>query len=202
MRKICQVLLLVGAFLGLASCADSERDSEPAARADSRAGTDAPVARTDEPRGEAAREGSTTEIVDASFAEIDTNDDGFLSREETREVEALRNIFALADRDQDGRLNVPEYSHATLEGTRVSADAARGPLFLSLDEDENGRITPEEAQGVPQLQQSFGAFDADGSGSLDEQEYADALDAGLTPAESASDSGGATDRDDASPTPD
>jgi Ca2+-binding EF-hand superfamily protein len=121
------------------------------------------------------------DIVDHSFADLDTNGDGLLSTAETRDVPALRDIFSLADRDQDGSLNVPEYSHATLEGTRVSADAARGPLFLALDLDDDGRISPEEAAEVPQLQRNFGTFDTNGDGSLNIQEYMSAQDEGLTP---------------------
>lgn len=120
-------------------------------------------------------------IAGQSFADLDVDADGFLSAAESAAIPALRNIFSLADHDQDGRLNVPEFSHATLEGTRVSADAARGPLFLTLDLDENGRITPEEAKAVPQLQSNFSILDVDGNNNLDEEEYAAALDEGLTP---------------------
>jgi hypothetical protein len=120
-------------------------------------------------------------IVEPSFNELDTNSDGSLSAAETGRVPALQNIFALADSDQDGMLNVVEFSHATIEGTRVSPDAARGPLYLALDIDENGRISPEEARAVPQLAQNFERYDADGSGGIDQQEYQEALDEGLTP---------------------
>jgi Ca2+-binding EF-hand superfamily protein len=120
-------------------------------------------------------------IVEPSFGDLDRNDDGLLTTDETTPVPALRRIFSLADRDQDGMLNISEFSHATIEGTKVSPDAARGPLYLSLDTDRNDRINREEAHAVPQLEENFDRYDSDGSGGIDPREYADALDEGLTP---------------------
>jgi Ca2+-binding EF-hand superfamily protein len=149
----------IGTLLVLASCAEPETPS-----------ADGNV-----------NESPAPGIVEPSFNELDTNGDGSLSAAETGRVPALQNIFALADRDQDGMLNVAEFSQATIEGTRVSPDSARGPLYLALDGDENGRISPEEARAVPQLAQNFERYDVNGSGGIDEQEYQDALDEGLTP---------------------
>jgi Ca2+-binding EF-hand superfamily protein len=170
MWKIWRIVLIVGTGAALAHCTGPEESPVPPGQPG--AGESADVA---------PPPAADTRSLDQSFADIDTDGDGFLSREEARSAPALRDIFALADRDQDGKLNVPEYSHATLEGTRVSPDAAGGPLFLELDVDENGRITPEEAAAVPQLERNFETFDADGNGDLDVQEYSDARDEGLTP---------------------
>lgn len=137
------------------------------------------------PRPGADADGMPRGVLDQSFAELDEDGNGFLSRSEAADIPGLEDIFALADRDQDGRLSVPEFSHATEEGTTVSAEAARGPLFLALDTDENGRITPEEAEAVPQLERNFSTYDVDDSGGLDVQEYGAALDEGLTPPGSA-----------------
>jgi Ca2+-binding EF-hand superfamily protein len=172
MWKIWRIALIAGTSAALAHCTGPEEGQVPPGQPGASDSADA--------AGSPAPE---TRSLDQSFADIDSDGDGFLSREEARGAPALRDIFALADRDQDGRLNVPEYSHATLEGTRVSPDAARGPLFLALDVDENGRITPEEAAAVPQLERNFETFDADGNGDLDVQEYSDARDEGLTPSQ-------------------
>jgi hypothetical protein len=77
----------------------------------------------------------------------------------------------------DGNVNEPPEPGIV----EPSFSAARGPLYLALDSDENGRISPEEARAVPQLAQNFERYDADGSGGIDQQEYQEALDEGLTP---------------------
>jgi Ca2+-binding EF-hand superfamily protein len=114
-----------------------------------------------------------------AFGELDRDGDGGLNREEARVSPPLLEIFSLSDSDQDGRLNVAEYSQATIEGMRVSPDAARGPLFPALDTDENGRLSAEEAAAVPQLAERFERFDVDGSGGLDVGEYDTALEEGI-----------------------
>jgi Ca2+-binding EF-hand superfamily protein len=121
-------------------------------------------------------------VVGTSFTDLDVDGDGLLSAAETEQLPELRSIFSLADQDQDGALNVSEFSHATIEGTTVSPDAARGPLFLTLDTDRNARISRDEARAVPQLEENFETFDVNRSEGIDSREYADALDEGLTPA--------------------
>lgn len=59
-----------------------------------------------------------------AFADLDTDGDGFLSRQETQRVPELADIFETADADGNGRLSVAEYSRATIEGTTVSPESA------------------------------------------------------------------------------
>jgi hypothetical protein len=116
-----------------------------------------------------------------AFAEIDTNDDGFLSQQEANAVPQLVEIFTVADSDQDGALSVAEFSQATIEGSTVSEDAAGGPLFTSLDTDGDGVIDQDEAAEVPELRLSFAQFDRDASGDLDADEYSEAAAEDLSP---------------------
>ena len=173
--KLLKTILCTATCVSLTHCADPT-EGPSISRADTSTPTDRSATDQD------ARL-SSEDVLEWSFADLDTDGDGFLSASEAAVSPGLGDIFSLADRDQDGRLNVPEYSHATLEGTRASADAARGPLFLALDTDENGRISLDEARAVPQLEANFAQFDLDDSGALDGQEYAEAQAVGLTPSE-------------------
>lgn len=83
--------------------------------------------------------------------------------------------------DAESRGENPALARRDTTGTAPPRAAARGPLFLALDEDENGRIMPEEAQALPRLEDSFSAFDLDGSGGIDVQEYTEARQADFTP---------------------
>lgn len=116
-----------------------------------------------------------------SYADLDTDGNGYLSRQEAEQVPELADIFALADENGDDRLSTAEFSHATLEGTRVSAEAAEGPRFEVVDANGNGSITREEAESVSTLAEHFDAFDADGSGTLNQREYLDGAATGFTP---------------------
>ncbi|HEY8520683.1 MAG TPA: EF-hand domain-containing protein [Gammaproteobacteria bacterium] len=115
-----------------------------------------------------------------SFEALDADGDGFLTAEEARLAPQLREIFSQADADQDRRLDAEEFSRATHEVVATATETERGPLFPSLDRDENGRISPEEAQALPALAERFAEVDRDGSGGIDVYEYGDAVDQGLT----------------------
>lgn len=116
-----------------------------------------------------------------AFSDLDTNNDGQLDMDEAQSVPDLAAIFKTADTDKDGYLSVEEFSHATLEGTAVSAEAAAGYKFEVLDADGNMAISAEESTRWPALAKHFMTFDADGNGVLDSMEYDRAIEEGLTP---------------------
>jgi Ca2+-binding EF-hand superfamily protein len=171
MRRLGEIILLTGICTTLTYCMGAEAPPDEGTSSETESFSERLAAVESDPERSA---------VSPSFADLDVDGNGFLDAEETRQVTALREIFSLADSDQDDRLSVAEFSQATIEATRVSPEAARGPLFPALDRDENGRISVEEASEVPQLRDDFTRFDTDGSGGLDGEEYRRALDHGLT----------------------
>ncbi|HEX6998193.1 MAG TPA: EF-hand domain-containing protein [Gammaproteobacteria bacterium] len=114
-----------------------------------------------------------------SFAALDADGDGYVTAEEARRAPELREVFSRADADQDRRLGPQEFSQATREVVAAPAHTQRVPLFPSLDRDENGRISPDEAQAFPALAERFAEVDGDGSGGIDVHEYSDAVDQGV-----------------------
>ena len=116
-------------------------------------------------------EGTTPSAGVPSFADLDTDGSGSVSRRESERVPELADIFPLADADQDGQLSVAEFSMATIEGTTVSQEGAGGPLFTALDTDNNGLVTEQELGAVPQLREELSTFDIDRSGALNSDEY-------------------------------
>jgi len=116
-------------------------------------------------------EGTTPSTRVPSFADLDTDGSGSVSRRESARVPELADIFPLADADQDGQLSVAEFSMATIEGTTVSQEGAGGPLFTELDTDNNGLVTEQELGAVPQLREELSTFDIDRSGALNSHEY-------------------------------
>jgi Ca2+-binding EF-hand superfamily protein len=59
-----------------------------------------------------------------SFTDLDRDNDGYLNRGETLDVDGLADVFDVADVDRDGRLSVAEFSKAVLEGSAESQEAA------------------------------------------------------------------------------
>ena len=120
-------------------------------------------------------DGTTPSTSVPSFADLDTDDSGSVSRSESEAVPELADIFQVADADQNGQLSVAEFSMATIEGTTVSEEGAGGPLFTALDTDNNGLVTEQELGSMPQLREDLSTFDTDRSGALNSDEYHAAL---------------------------
>jgi hypothetical protein len=65
----------------------------------------------------------TAEPKQVTWADLDTDKDGSLSKAEVASVPALSQVFDAADADADGKLTADEYkAHAASEGAAGAAD--------------------------------------------------------------------------------
>ncbi|GIW99185.1 MAG: hypothetical protein KatS3mg111_2518 [Pirellulaceae bacterium] len=111
--------------------------------------------------------------LSARLQQWDQNGDGKLERDEL--PDAMRALFAQADKDNDGYLTVEELA-------AVGSMRGRGPatpegrlqaLFQRADRDGDGKLTKEE---VPdRLAERFEEIDRNGDGAIDPQELGAAL---------------------------
>lgn len=109
----------------------------------------------------------------ASFAELDTNNDGQVTKAELEARGAVR--FAKVDLNSDGFLTADEIEAAGKE--KAAKRAAR--MIKHLDADEDGKLSAEEMSkrgkgrgGKDRGAKMFERFDADKNGSLSEEEFA------------------------------
>lgn len=118
-----------------------------------------------------------TPQVRYTFAGLDENRDGRLAKVETRFAEELHRGFAVADADGDGLLSRAEYDEAmAIEAELFGAGEHSGRkrrMFVSLDADRDGAISPAEAGARPALARSFRYADTDGDGRIDRGEFAE-----------------------------
>lgn len=135
--------------------------------------------------------GALAQSIDSSFNELDQDDDGVLSQQEVQGTPLAQN-YQDADVDQDSNISETEFDlyKEQLElqqsgsgqgggGQSGSGSGQSGggsgsgslPDFGQLDQDGNGNISQQEAQGTQQLQQNFNQADSDGNGNISEQEY-------------------------------
>ena len=114
-----------------------------------------------------------TQNVDASFAEVDTNKDGFVTKAEieaaqTRQLQAMKQRadaqlsaeFQKLDTNKDNQLSLAEFSAAA--GPMPSPDAAT-PL-AKLDTNKDGKISRDEYR-APKLA-DFDRADANHDGTV------------------------------------
>jgi Ca2+-binding EF-hand superfamily protein len=98
------------------------------------------------------------------FAELDTNKDGRLSREE---FQAKRGqLWTAADADNDGAVTLAEAQQAS---EKMVAEFAQ-KRFAKLDTDRDGKVTKAEAAHMPE--QRFTRLDTNNDGALTQAELA------------------------------
>jgi Ca2+-binding EF-hand superfamily protein len=108
-----------------------------------------------------------------SFAELDTDNDGQVTKTELDAQGAVR--FAKVDTDSDGFLSVAEIEAAGQE--KAAERAVR--MMKHLDADEDGKLSEEEMSnrgkgrgGKDRGAKMIERFDTDENGSLSEEEFA------------------------------
>lgn len=107
-----------------------------------------------------AQDGVGLEVVRSYFAICDRDANGWVSYREARDsLEIDRLAFARLDRDRDGRVDFEEFrAHYAAVAERL------GALPIPRREEEIGRDLPRQPSQI------LAAYDADGSGALEESE--------------------------------
>lgn len=101
------------------------------------------------------------------FAQLDTNHDGAISREEAAAAPMLSGKFDEIDTDHDGRV-MPAELKAYAKTHRGGAKA--GGIFSKMDSNGDGVVTREEVAANPKLARRFDAADADHDGRVTPEE--------------------------------
>jgi len=119
--------------------------------------------------GQGAPDGQAGADEEPNFANLDTDEDGVLTRQEAQASRRLTERFRDYDRDGDGRLTRAEFvvyaALAPEEGERTAA-------FKQLDANNDGVVSQAEAEGSARLQARFMELDSDSDGSLSPSEFA------------------------------
>lgn len=128
------------------------------------------------------------EIKSDLFEQLDQNRDGAISRQEARTKPSLVSSWSKYDRNSDASLDPEEFSgfeeasassaagtqpgrtEADMPATRHQEHAVRGDLVEQLDEDGDGVISQEEAQGEARLAARWDQLDRNADGKLDSRE--------------------------------
>lgn len=118
-----------------------------------------------------------TPQVRYTFAGLDSDRDGRLTKVETWFAEDIYRSFAVADADGDGTLSPAEYGEAVAIEAELFGDGERSArkrqVLDSLDVNRDGALTPAEAAARPDIGRSFRYADTDGDGRIDRGEFAE-----------------------------
>ena len=101
---------------------------------------------------------------------LDSNGDGFVTREEAKAYPRLTADFDVADANKDGQLDAAELQ-THREKMRVEMRARAEERWKATDTDGDGRLSLAEAQAsMPQMAERFDKFDANKDGYVSRDE--------------------------------
>lgn len=129
--------------------------------------------------------GTTGQTAGADFSNLDTNQDGYISQDEAQAHQQLSSNWQDADRNADNQIDQSEFSafegaptHDAPVGAADSATGmggdtgmAAGADFSSLDVNQDGYLSQDEAAGDPRLANNWQAADTDADGRVSEPEF-------------------------------
>lgn len=112
------------------------------------------------------------QIEHRMFREVDTNNDGAISRKEFNAYQAKH--FKKMDANRDGKITQAEMEAG--HNKRQSSGATHlDQRFLAADADHNGGLDRTEAEKMPMLSVYFKEVDTNNDGKVTRQEYFDAM---------------------------
>jgi Ca2+-binding EF-hand superfamily protein len=112
-------------------------------------------------------------VLKEEFTTLDRNEDGKLDAEELGE--RFKHLLEKAEKEEDGTLNVEEWTSLRVAEAREAAQPQRrmqrdfGAMFDRLDTEGEGKITKEQLP--EQLRSFFDAMDADDDGFVSREEF-------------------------------
>ncbi len=107
------------------------------------------------------------------FANIDTNKDGAITRDEAAAAPKLSTQFDEVDADRDGRITPAElkaYAKTHRKGDK-GAKTGKAGGFDQMDANHDGVVTRDEIAANPKMAKRFDAADADHDGRVTPEEY-------------------------------
>lgn len=114
----------------------------------------------------AAQAGDSRPAGKAGHPQIDANNDGVISREESQVFPRLAADFDAADVNKDGTLDSAELDTHRRK-MRVEMRAQAEQRWKDADTDGDGALTREEAQAsMPGMAERFEQFDSNGDGKI------------------------------------
>lgn len=111
------------------------------------------------------------QVADSMFEEMDTNHDGFVSREEFNAFNNKR--FDAVDTNHDGKISHEEMEAAREKAMNQMAERMREQFdqrFDAADANHDGALSREEAQKMPRIAQDFDEIDANHDGKVTRDE--------------------------------
>ena len=110
------------------------------------------------------------------FTSVDTDSNRSLSRQEViAKLPGLAAGFDIADQNNDGAINRPEFDEAMAISANMYGEGARSAhkreIFRSLDMDGDRHISASEAQWRREISANFKAADRNGDGKLGVSEF-------------------------------